>query len=424
MDFRTWNFILFALHSSYLLINAGQTVFPDHSQANTVFLRPKRANSFFLEEILKGNLERECYEERCNKEEAREVFENNEKTDEFWAIYYDGDQCKTNPCQHGGTCKDTIGGYSCKCTDMYSGLKCEKDVSQCPFEGPLACEHYCKPMHGSYRCFCAKGYSLHSDGRSCIPQVQNPCGNLRISSERYANPNKSENELDKICSQGHCPWQVTFVDGNGGVVCHGVILGKRSVLTTARCMTTDKDLYIVFAGHSDEKRNASQATKWTLHKRYTLGQPDDDLAFLELKEPITLGPDTVSLCLPEKDYSENILMKTGREGVVVYGASHPSYLSLEDCQDKLNLTFSLTNKMFCMEEQEPKSGGMRSRSQKRVQCDLKSGTPVATVEGNTAFLTGLSLSQNDCNQGLVFTKVSRYSHWIRQLLLRSEAEQR
>uniref|UniRef100_A0A3B4C213 Factor VII heavy chain n=1 Tax=Pygocentrus nattereri TaxID=42514 RepID=A0A3B4C213_PYGNA len=386
-------------------------IFPDHSQANTVFLRPKRANSFFLEEILKGNLERECYEERCNKEEAREVFENNEKTDEFWAIYYDGDQCKTNPCQYGGTCKDTIGGYSCKCTDTYSGLNCEKDVSQCPFEGPLACEHYCKPMHGSYRCFCAKGYSLHSDGRSCIPQGI------------YANRNKSENELDKICSQGHCPWQVsTIIYAHIARVSSSIPQGL--VFSTVQFLITE--LYVIpsTAGHSDEKRNASQATKWTLHKRYTLGQPDDDLAFLELKEPITLGPDTVSLCLPEKDYSENILMKTGREGVVVYGASHPSYLSLEDCQDKLNLTFSLTNKMFCMEEQEPKSGGMRSRSQKRVQCDLKSGTPVATVEGNTAFLTGLSLSQNDCNQGLVFTKVSRYAHWIRQLLLRSEAEQR
>ncbi|XP_036413370.1 protein Z, vitamin K-dependent plasma glycoprotein b [Colossoma macropomum] len=424
MDFRTWNFILFALQCNFLLTNAGQTVFPAHSQAHTIFLRPKRANAFFVEEILKGNLERECYEERCNKEEAREVFENNEKTEEFWATYYDGDQCKTNPCQHGGACKDTVGGYSCKCTDMYSGFNCEKDVSQCPSGGPLACEHYCKPTQGSYRCFCAKGYSLHSDGRSCVPQVQNPCGNLRISSERYANLNKNENELGKICSQGHCPWQVTFVDGRGDVVCHGVILGRRSVLTTAGCMTTDKDLYMVFAGHSDEKRNASQASKWTLHRRYILGQPDDDLAFLQLKQPITLGPDTVSLCLPEKDYSENILMRTGREGVVVSGASHPSYLSLEDCQDKLNLTFSLTNKMFCIEEQEPKSGGMRLRLQKRVQCDLKSGTPAATVEGNTAFLTGLSLSQNDCNRELVFTKVSRYTHWIRPLLLRSEAEQR
>lgn len=41
--------------------------------------RTKRANSF-LEELKKGNIERECNEERCSKEEAREAFEDQEKT--------------------------------------------------------------------------------------------------------------------------------------------------------------------------------------------------------------------------------------------------------------------------------------------------------------------------------------------------------
>ncbi|XP_072513619.1 protein Z, vitamin K-dependent plasma glycoprotein b [Salminus brasiliensis] len=423
MDFRTWNFLLFALHSNYLLTNSDQTVFQARPLANTIFLRPKRANTFFVEEILKGNLERECFEERCNKEEAREVFEDNQKTEDFWTIYYDGDQCKPNPCEHGGTCKDGIGGYSCKCTDMYSGINCEKDVSECPSGGPLACEHFCKPTHGPYRCFCTKGYILHSDNRSCIPHAQNPCGSTQTTSERPASLNRNQNDpSDKVCPQGRCPWQVTFVDANDKVVCHGVILGKRSVLTTAGCMTTDKHLYMVFAGQPNEKRNASEATIQTLHKRYSLGQPEDDLAFLQLKQPVAMTLDTIPLCLPEKDFSENVLMKANRESVVVSGASRPSYLSLEDCQAKLNLTFSLTNKMFCMEE-GVSAGDVRVRSQqKKGQCDLKSGTPVATVEGNTAFLTGMSLSQSDCNQGLVFTKVSRYLHWIRPLLKQSEAD--
>lgn len=49
-------------------------------QAQNVFLRSKRANLFLVEEILQGNLERECYEELCNYEEAREYFEDNDKT--------------------------------------------------------------------------------------------------------------------------------------------------------------------------------------------------------------------------------------------------------------------------------------------------------------------------------------------------------
>lgn len=45
-----------------------------------VFLRSRRANKFLVEEILQGNLERECVEERCNYEEAREYFEDTPST--------------------------------------------------------------------------------------------------------------------------------------------------------------------------------------------------------------------------------------------------------------------------------------------------------------------------------------------------------
>lgn len=46
-----------------------------------VLVRLRRYNSGHLEEVLyKDNLERECKEERCTMEEAREVFEDDEKT--------------------------------------------------------------------------------------------------------------------------------------------------------------------------------------------------------------------------------------------------------------------------------------------------------------------------------------------------------
>ncbi|KAJ7310321.1 hypothetical protein JRQ81_007227 [Phrynocephalus forsythii] len=54
--------------------------------AHSVLKRFPRANGF-LEEFRQGTLERECLEEICSYEEVKEVFENKEKTMEFWRGY-------------------------------------------------------------------------------------------------------------------------------------------------------------------------------------------------------------------------------------------------------------------------------------------------------------------------------------------------
>uniref|UniRef100_A0AAX7TAB9 Gla domain-containing protein n=1 Tax=Astatotilapia calliptera TaxID=8154 RepID=A0AAX7TAB9_ASTCA len=60
------------------------SVFLPAEAAHSVLRRLRRAN-FFLEEIKQGNIQRECREETCTYEEAREAFENEEKT--FWEEY-------------------------------------------------------------------------------------------------------------------------------------------------------------------------------------------------------------------------------------------------------------------------------------------------------------------------------------------------
>ncbi|XP_026525416.1 transmembrane gamma-carboxyglutamic acid protein 2 isoform X2 [Notechis scutatus] len=65
---------------------------PDQQQIEEVFLDATSANKFLsrkilynhwdLELIVQGNLERECREEVCNYEEAREVFEDDSQTAE------------------------------------------------------------------------------------------------------------------------------------------------------------------------------------------------------------------------------------------------------------------------------------------------------------------------------------------------------
>ncbi|CAL8273104.1 unnamed protein product [Arctogadus glacialis] len=62
------------------------SVFLPPDVAHSVLRRLRRAN-FLLEELKQGNIQRECREEICTFEEAREAFEDNEKTRRFWAEY-------------------------------------------------------------------------------------------------------------------------------------------------------------------------------------------------------------------------------------------------------------------------------------------------------------------------------------------------
>ncbi|XP_005022092.1 transmembrane gamma-carboxyglutamic acid protein 4 [Anas platyrhynchos] len=70
---------------------------PKHPESEDVFTSAKEANLFIGRRLLNNrfdfevftpdNLERECFEELCSYEEAREVFEDPDKTMDFWKDY-------------------------------------------------------------------------------------------------------------------------------------------------------------------------------------------------------------------------------------------------------------------------------------------------------------------------------------------------
>ncbi|XP_018422236.1 PREDICTED: transmembrane gamma-carboxyglutamic acid protein 2 isoform X2 [Nanorana parkeri] len=65
----------------------GKEVFLSNEDASEFFGRKLLYNSWDFEMVTPGNLERECYEEVCNYEEARECFEDDQKTKDFWNKY-------------------------------------------------------------------------------------------------------------------------------------------------------------------------------------------------------------------------------------------------------------------------------------------------------------------------------------------------
>ncbi|NP_001119539.1 vitamin K-dependent protein S precursor [Xenopus tropicalis] len=163
--------------------------------------RRRRANSF-LEESKGGNLERECIEELCNKEEAREIFENVPETEFFYPKYlaclgahksgmpsklsylnYDGpvdlrscvnalpDQCTPLPCNRKGykECIDGKGNFTCICKPGWQGPLCDKDINECedPVNRNAGCNQKCLNLPGSYRCGCEDGYYMLANKHTC-----------------------------------------------------------------------------------------------------------------------------------------------------------------------------------------------------------------------------------------------------------------
>ncbi|XP_067295582.1 prothrombin [Pseudorasbora parva] len=115
--------LLSLLLGQVLQLTLCHEVFIDDKEASQI-IRTKRANSIF-EELKPGNLERECVEEICDHEEAREVFERVDKTEHFWAKYLacEGTQLSRTPANIKSlrACVDTEGDCFINIGQNYAG---------------------------------------------------------------------------------------------------------------------------------------------------------------------------------------------------------------------------------------------------------------------------------------------------------------
>ncbi|XP_043439555.1 growth arrest-specific protein 6 isoform X1 [Prionailurus bengalensis] len=221
------------------------------------FLRPRQRRAYqVFEEAKQGHLERECIEELCSQEEAREVFENDPETDYFYPRYLDcvsrhgpphskspafaacvqnlPDQCSPNPCNKEGTqvCQDLMGNFYCQCRAGWGGRLCDRDVNECSQQNG-GCNQICLNKPGSFHCACYSGYALTVDSRTCQDVDEcadgRACGEAHCSNlpgsyaclcdEGYAfSPQEKTCQDVDECAEGRC--EQACVNSPGGYTCH------------------------------------------------------------------------------------------------------------------------------------------------------------------------------------------------------------
>ncbi|NWH60964.1 FA7 factor, partial [Geococcyx californianus] len=417
-------------------------VFLRKGEAHKVLKVHKRAN-YFLEEIRPGNLERECNEEKCSFEEAKEIFHSQEKT--VRSDYRSSlNPCSSNPCNNGGVCRIRHYDYFCICPPKFGGHNCEKgDDHLCvPFAEQLECWYknggcwqYCRDSSAFHVvCSCTNGYSLHEDGKRCMqageqvtPDQINVSRFVRRNTTAALEQNDSRITGGTLCHRGHCPWQVIlFVHKDIGF-CGGSLISSRWVVTAAHCLDlASLTFYLVMTtGDFDKYQREFKEQKipveqsWT-HPHYDSNNYNSDIALLYLSSDVVFNEYVIPICLPSPSLAR-LLSEEGRIGMVSgWGATQDRgstlrflmkvqlpIVNMETCHRSTDRL--VTDNMFCAGYSMEVADA----------CKGDSGGPFTVSYHNTWFLLGIVSWGEGCAQRGkygVYTRVSNYIPWINEVV--------
>ena len=77
-------------------------------------------------------------------------------------------------CTANGICVDNYGGFTCNCTNGWTGQTCSDDINEC-YETPDICDSVvnstCTNFNGSYDCTCHSGYARNSTTSTCESKI-------------------------------------------------------------------------------------------------------------------------------------------------------------------------------------------------------------------------------------------------------------
>uniref|UniRef100_A0A3B4AZC6 Coagulation factor IX n=1 Tax=Periophthalmus magnuspinnatus TaxID=409849 RepID=A0A3B4AZC6_9GOBI len=458
------------------LLQQLSTVFLTTQSAHDVLQRHKRHNTGLLEEVLEGNLERECIEEKCDLEEARETFENDEKTMEFWSLYIDGNQCASSPCANQGTCKDFIGYYTCLCGTGFTGRHCEIVVARRCDVNNGQCMHFCESLSkdnittmpavpsldintsmGTYPVIKLPQWVFNNtmlpneeprsmtfnntappteEPRSATfnntaPPTEEPrSATFNNTTPPTEEPRRAIKRIigGQIASEGEIPWQVALIDRSSGrLFCGGSILSRRWVITAAHCLVEAQDSFIIRVGELDlsikegTEQNHEVLERY-IHPRYNASESlyNHDIALLYLKTRISFSSNVRPICVGPRTFTEALVQRASPATVSGWGRLR-FMGSMSRVLQMVDVPF--TDRTKCKESSSARITPVMFCAgyfdEAKDACQGDSGGPHANVHRDTWFLTGIVSWGEECaKKGKygVYTRVSYYYNWIKYVM--------
>ncbi|KAJ7310430.1 hypothetical protein JRQ81_007345 [Phrynocephalus forsythii] len=353
----------------------------------------------FLEELLAGDLERECLEEVCNFEEAREVFEDDQRTLIFWKKYTDS-SCSAN----NGGCKQI----------------CENSST------------------GRAVCSCVSGYRLKEDQKSCEPTVSFPCGRITAPEVKVPRSPDTTDVLQKMSGptpqstrlkrevvdmnsvKGEVPWQVYMYSLEGKGFCGGALIDDKWVVTAAHCLLHQHHTILAGEYNTDVFERTEQLRRIVRtipHPAYNVSKKyQNDIALLELDSPLRRSKYVTPICLADEAFTNRLLER--RFGLVSgwwrpLGESKPAsvlqVLKVHPLDQNacLNSTGHLVlPNVFCAD----------SRAATKKTYQAAGGGPYATDIDGTWFLTAISICGEQCageDKHNIYSGIGDVVQWIK-----------
>lgn len=229
------------------------------------------------------------------------------------------------------------------------------------------------------------------------------------------------------------PWQVSLgvswvPDQKEAHFCGGSIVNEKWIVTAAHCvrgLLTEDYLIVVGTTVLNNTSPRYAGTRIIVHPQYDQGNNDNDIALVELKEPLKLGGIVKSIAFVGTEAEESALVQGKTLRVTGWGSDGKDkskttvlnyidvpYVSRDSCNEFSAYNKAVTERMLCAGS-SPK---IKNEKLWLDACQGDSGGPlIASINSVKPVLVGIVSWGKGCglpNKFGVYSRVSSFSPWL------------